>query len=181
MAAFGALRKPIFETKHVELQTKKAVYLTLVVSILLFGAESWCLTEELLDRLRVFHNQCIRTMCGVTLWHQWHFSIRNRDLRARMKIESLDHYISVRKLRWAGHVARMGHERLPRKFLTSWVRNPRPHGRPQLTFGHSLNKTLEQAGITTVFGGKKNAKGWSDLAQDRGAWRTLIHSTAVHT
>ena len=105
------MRKPIFETKHVELQTKKAVYLTLVVSILLYGAESWCLTEELLDRLRVFHNQCIRTMCGVTLWHQWHFSIRNRDLRARMKIENLDHYISVRKLRWAGHVARMGHRR----------------------------------------------------------------------
>ena len=79
-------------------------------------------------------------------------------------------------LAWA-----MGHERLPRKFLTSWVRNPRPHGRPRLTFGHSLNKTLEQAGIETDFGGKKNAKGWSDLAQDRGAWRTLIHSTAVHT
>ena len=98
-----------------------------------------------------------------------------------MKIENLDNYISVRKLRWAGHVARMGHERLPRKFLTSWVRNPRPHGRPQITYGHSLNKTLEQAGITTVFGGKKNVKGWSDLAQDRGAWRTLIHSTAVHT
>ena len=38
------------------------------------------------------------------------------------------------------------------------------------TFGHSLNKTLKNAGITTDF------KGWSEQAQDRGAWRTLIHS-----
>ena len=49
---------------------------------------------------------------------------------------------------WAGHVARMGHERLPRRFLTSWIRNPRPHGPPQFTYGHSLNKTLEWAGIS---------------------------------
>ena len=57
----------------------------------------------------------------------------------------------------------MGHERLPRKFLTSWVRNPRPHGRPQFTYGHSLNKTLENAGITTDF------ERWSEMAQDREA------------
>ena len=61
------------------------------------------------------------------------------------------------------HVARMGHERLPRRFLTSWVRNPRPHGRPQFTYGHSLNKTLKWAGISTDFAV------WSELAEDRPA------------
>ena len=108
-------------------------------------------TEELLDRLRVFHNQCVRAMCGVKLWHQWRHGIRNRELRRRLKMEALDQLVAARKLRWAGHVARMGHERLPRRFLTSWIRNPRPHGRPQFTYGHSLNKTLEWAGISTDF------------------------------
>ena len=128
--------------------------------------------EELLDRLRVFHNQCVRAMCGVKLWHQWRHGIRNRELRKRLKMESLDQLIAARKLRWAGHVARMGHERLPRRFLTSWIRNPRPHGRPQFTYGHSLNKTLEWAGISTDFAV------WSELAQDRPAWRALILATA---
>ena len=178
--AFGALRNSIFDSRHIELQTKKSVYLTIVINILLYGAENWCLTEELLDRLRVFHNQCVRDMTGVKLWHQWNHGIRNRELRNRMKMESMDHYISVRKLRWAGHVARMGPERLQRKFLTSWVRNPRPHGRPQFTYGHSLNKTLGRAGITSKFSGTKDAKGWGDLAQDREAWRKLIHSTALY-
>ena len=77
------------------------------------------------------------------------------------------HYISLRKLRWAGHIARMAQDRAPRKFLTSWIRRPRPHGRPQFTFGHSLNKTLKRAGISTDF------KEWTELAQDReGAGRS---------
>ena len=46
-------------------------------------------------------------------------------------------------LRWAGHVARMPEERLPRKLLTGWVEHPRPHGRPEQTFGHALDKALK--------------------------------------
>ena len=99
-------------------------------------------------------------------------AIRNSELRKRLRLETLDFYVELRKLRWAGHVARMGYERIPRKFLTSWVHNPRPIGRPQFTYGHSLNKTLENAGITTDF------EGWSEMAQDRGAWRAQIHRAA---
>ena len=68
----------------------------------------------------------------------------------------------------------MGPERIPRKFLTAWVRHPRPHGRPQYTFGHSLNKTLERAGITTDF------KTWSQMAQDRASWRARIYGLAEY-
>ena len=101
--------------------------------------------------------------------------ISSAALRDRMRLENIDHYVSLRKLRWAGHVARMNMERLPRKFLTSWVRQARPHGRPQFTYGNSLNKTLRRAGISTDFGV------WTKLAQDRkdrNGWRGRIYSTA---
>ena len=42
------------------------------------------------------------------------------------------------------------------------------HARPQFAYGHSLDKTLEQAGITADFGGK-NVEGRSDLAQAQQA------------
>ena len=164
---FGALKKSIFRTRYIKPCTKKNVYTTIILSILLYGSESWCLTEKLMNRLRTFHNQCIRTMCGVTRWHTMTHEISNKTLRDRMGMESIDQYISERKLRWAGHVARMEHSRLPRKFLTSWVQHPRPVVRLQYTFGHSLNKTLERAGISTKF------KEWSALAQDRTGWREL--------
>ena len=172
--AFGALRKPIFENKHISFQTKKVVYVTLIINIALYGAECWCLTEDLLARLRAFHHRCIRVMCGVTRWHVWRHHIRNAELRSRLRLETIDVYIWYRQLRWAGHVARMGHERFPRKFLTSWVRHPRPHGRPQFTYGHSLNKTLSRAGFPTEF------KEWTKLAQDRASWRARVYALAEY-
>ena len=49
--AFGVLRGSVFGSKRIKLETKKTVYLTLVVNILLYGSECWCLTEALLHRL----------------------------------------------------------------------------------------------------------------------------------
>ena len=170
--AFGALRESVFGSKRIKLETKKTVYLTLVVNILLYGSECWCLTEALLHRLRVFHHGCVRAMLGVKRSAVWRCRIKTSKLLEEMRMETIDHYISLRKLRWAGHIARMPKDRLPRKFLTSWIRRPRPHGRPQYTFGHSLNKTLKQAGIPGGFGE------WTALAQDRRCWRDRIYSTA---
>ena len=173
--AFGALRGSVFGSKRIKLETKKTVYLTLVVNILLYGSECWCLTEALLHRLRVFHHGCVRVMLGVRRSAVWRCRIKTSKLLEEMRMETIDHYISLRKPRWAGHIARMPMDRYPRLFLTSWVRRPRPHGRPQYTFGHSLNKTLRRAGISTDF------KKWRALAQDRTPWRDLIYSTAKYS
>ena len=86
-----------------------------------------------------------------------------------LRLETIDVCIGQRKIRWTGHVARMGPERILRKFVTAWARRPRPRGRPQYTFGHSLNKTLTRAGITSDF------EGLRAMAQDREAWRAHIH------
>ena len=83
----------------------------------------------------------------------------------------MEHHVSLRKLRWAGHLARMPMTRLPRQFLTSWVNHPRSHGRPKYTYGHSLTKSLKRAGIPSVYL-------WSQLAQDRSNWRKLFYSKA---
>ena len=37
-----------------------------MLSVLLYGCESWCLTEVLFNRLRVFRARCLRVMARVT-------------------------------------------------------------------------------------------------------------------
>ena len=169
--AFGALRSCIFSSTTVSFRTKKIVYLALILSILLYGCESWCLTEALLHKLRLFHRQCIRAMCRVNRYHTRIHRIHSSELLARVGLYSIDTYVSRRQLRWAGHVARMDYSRLPRKMLSAWVCNKRPRGCPQFTYGRGLRKALHKAAI--------DDSNWFELAMDRAKWRLSIEQMIV--
>src|SRR6056297_2266365 len=57
------------------------------------------------------------------------------SLFAKLHVHSMDHYLNTRYIRWAGHVARMSENRLPRRMLTAWVDNPRPRGKSHYGYG----------------------------------------------
>jgi hypothetical protein len=164
-AAFGALRPCIFAKKGVSRRVKGMIYSSLVIAILLYGSECWSVTEELLRRLRAFHNKCARIMCQITMHHTIKHHIKTIDLFKQLGIRSIDDYYHSRLLRWAGHVARMDFSRTPRKLLTAFVEHNRPTGRPCMTFGQTLTKTLKLYEIDT--------KTWMTVAQDRHQWRLL--------
>ena len=67
--AFGALRGCVLSSTHINMTAKRVVYEVLILAILLYGAESWSVTEEMLRRLRVFHARCVRAMCRVSRKH----------------------------------------------------------------------------------------------------------------
>jgi len=164
--AFGSLRNCIFSASNVDKAAKSAVYITVVIAVLLYGCESWCLTEELLGRLRVFHAQCIRVMCRVTLKHTWEHHLSSQCLARRLGLDSIDILVTRRQLRWLGHVRRMGDERLPRRMLSSWVAHPRPIGAPKITYGRSVGKAL------TLFG--VDQARWFEFAEDQVGWEKML-------
>ena len=168
-AAFGALRENFFSNRLVNPKEKGQVYVTLCLTILLYGSESWCVREDLFRRMRNFHNTCVRAMCRVNRLHTRRHRITSAELYQRLGIKSLDSYYNGRLLRWAGHVARMPMTRTPRRLLTGWVNHRRLVGAPQTTFGRTLNKALAASGLPTHFSG---ARGWQAAAQDRASWRT---------
>ena len=43
----------------------------MIISILLYGAETWTLKALDVRRLTVFHNHCVRTILGVSRFGQW--------------------------------------------------------------------------------------------------------------
>ena len=138
-----------------------------MLSIALYGSECWCLPEPLLERLRVFHAQCLRAMCRVTRVHTWRCHISTQELGQLMGIDSIDTYIYRRQLRWLGHVARMPFdERTPRRMLSSWVAHPRPRGAPPMTYGRSIERALDAFHI--------DRRDWPRLAADRTTWRETL-------
>ena len=108
-------------------------------------------------------------MCRVnrllTITHR----ITTQSLLDRLKLSSIDDYITTRQLRWAGHVARMPFNRLPRKMLSCWVRHKRPKGAPRFTYGRSLKKALKKANI--------QLDNWQEAAANRAQWRKSIHES----
>ena len=167
--AFGALRTCIFSSSAITNEAKRAVYTAIVLSITLFGCETWSLTETLLHRLRGMHAQHLRAMCRVTRTHVWKHHLSTQELGQRLGLESIDMEIARRQLRWAGHVSRMDYEsRLPRRMLSSWVPHPRPVGAPMMTYGRSLFKAMDKLQL--------DAARWHELAGDRSAWRTMLRT-----
>ena len=72
--------------------------------------------------------------------------------------------IKFRRLRWAGHVARMEEGRSAFKILTGKPTGKRPLGRQE----DNIRMDLEEIGI--------NAGNWVDSAQDRNYWRALANA-----
>ena len=126
--AFGALKKSLFSNRSISYEAKSAAYKSLILPILLYGAESWCVTEALYNHLRNFHHACIRSMCRINRSQVFAFRISTDQLLERLSLKRIDYYISRRQLSWLGHTARMSFDRLPRKLLSSWVCNRRLKG-----------------------------------------------------
>ena len=76
--------------------------------------------------------------------------------------------INSRRLRWAGHVARMEEGRSSFKILTGKSTGKRPLGRPRRRWEDNIRTDLEEIGI--------NAENWVDSAQDRNYWRALVNA-----
>ena len=164
--AFGGLRKSLFSNASICYEAKRLVYEGLILMILLYSSECWCLTEKLYSKLRVFHARCARSMCRVNRRHTHKHHISTAELLTRLHLKPADAYVTKRQLQWAGHVIRMGYERLPRKMLTSWVAEKRPVGCPYFTYGRSLYKALSKAHIPRA--------NWAALASNRDEWRENI-------
>jgi len=74
--------------------------------------------------------------------------------------------VKSRRMRWVGHVARMGEERVVHRFLVGKPEGKRPFGRPRRRWEDNLKMDLLEVG-----GGSGD---WMELAQDRDRWRAIV-------
>ena len=74
--------------------------------------------------------------------------------------------IKSRRIRRAGHVARMGEERGAYRVLVGKPEGKRPLGRPRRRWVGNIRMDLQEVG-----GGYVD---WIGLVQDRDRWRTLV-------
>jgi hypothetical protein len=76
--------------------------------------------------------------------------------------------IMSRRMRWAGHVARIGEKRNVYRLLEGKPEGKRPLGRPRHRWIDNNKMDLLEIGLSVV--------DWIGLAQDRYRWRALVNS-----
>jgi hypothetical protein len=73
-----------------------------------------------------------------------------------------------RRMRWAGHVARMGEKRNVYKLLVGKPEGKRPLRRPRRRWIDNIKIDLSEIGLSVV--------DWIGLTQDRHRWRALVNA-----
>jgi hypothetical protein len=100
--------------------------------VVLYGCETWSVTFGEEYRLRVFEKRVLRRMTGPKReedgsWRKLH----NDELHSLYTSSNIVRVIKSRRMRWAGHVARLGEGRGIYRVLVGRPEGKRPLGRPR--------------------------------------------------
>ena len=168
-AAFGRLRKRVFDDHDIQINTKILVYKAIVLPTLLYGSETWTPYRRHLKILEKYHLRCLRRFLCIS----WEDRCTNTSILEATKCTSIEAMLIRNQLRWAGHVLRMPEYRLPKQVLFSQLKEgTRTKGGQKKHFKDNLKANLKKCNI--------NDNNWETLTQDRVSWKRILHEGATH-
>ena len=136
--------------------------------VVLYGCETWSLKLREERRLRVFENRVLRGIFGSErdeVTGEWR-KLHNEDLSDLYFLPNIVRVVKWRRMRWAGHVARMGQGRRVHRVLVGKPEGKRPLGRPRRRWEDNIKMDLQEVG--------GSCGDWMELAQDRDRWRARV-------
>ena len=141
--AFATMKR-VLCNKDIPATLRIRLYNATVTNILLWGCESWALTEELRRKLEVCHHRFLRKMIGITIYDVKDNHISNEQVREELNnCYTFHQSLEMRRARWLEKLALMGCNRGPKNALRSWIYNkPRKQGGQQQHIRTSLSITL---------------------------------------
>jgi hypothetical protein len=117
-------------------------------------------------RLRVFENRVLRRIFGPKRdeatgeWRRLH----NEELNDLYSSSNIIRVIKSRRMRWAGHVARVVEKRGAYRILVGRPEGRRPLGRPRRRWEDNTKMDLREV------------DGGHGLVQDRDRWQALVNA-----
>jgi hypothetical protein len=166
-ACYHSVQK-LLSSRLLSKNLKIKIYRTIILPLVLYGCETWSLTLREERRLRVFENRVLRRVFGPKrddVTKEWR-KLHNEDLNDLYSLPNIVRVVKLRRIRWAGHVARMGKDRGAYRVLVGKPEGKSPLGRPRRRWEDNIKIDLQEVG-----GGGGD---WMELAQNRDRWRALV-------
>jgi hypothetical protein len=143
---------------------KIRLYKTIILPVVLYGRETWSLTLREEHIPKVFENRVLWRIFGPRrdeVTGEWR-KLHNEELHDLYSSPSISRIIKSQRMRWAGHVARMG------RILMGKPEGKRQLGRPRCRWVENIRMDLGEMGWGDV--------DWIGLAKERNRWRALANS-----
>jgi hypothetical protein len=135
---------------------KVKIYKTIILPAVLYGCETWSLKLREEHRLRVFENRVLRRIFGPKrdeVTGEWR-KLYNEERHHLYSSPDIIRQVKSRRMRWAGHVARMGGEIKVYKVLVGKPEGKRPLGRPRRRWEDGIRMDLGEIGLGVWIGFK---------------------------
>ena len=150
--------------KRLPIHSRSRVYDACIRSVMLYGAETWPLTQRLERSIISCDRRMLRYMTGVRL--QDH--VPSLEVAGRCELHQISDVLRKRRLGWYGHVKRRGEGEALATIRDWTVEGRRPRGRPRKTWLDNVREDMRLLGIT------------EEMALDREMWRSAIARPTPH-
>ena len=168
-AAYFKLQK-VWKSSKIFTKTKIRIFKSNVVSVLLYGCESWRMTRGDEQKLDVFLHTSLRRILKIS----WEQHTSNDEVRRSAGVtETLSRTVQRRRWTFIGHILRRDNRNLAKNALTWTPEGKRKRGRPKETYRRTVERERQQMGFNS----------WSAaaaVARDRGKWKDIIASSMIH-
>jgi len=111
--AFGKLQRRLWSEHSVSLPINIAVYQAVVLSMLLYGCESWVLYRRSVHKLDEFHMRCQCRIAGIK-WQDW---VPTTEVLHLCGITGIEAFLLQAQFHWVDHVVRMQDNCIPKQIL----------------------------------------------------------------
>lgn len=166
--AFAQLRN-LWRSRRISERLKLRIFNSNVKSVLLYGSETWRVTNAITNKLQAFVNKRLRIICGIF----YPEVISNSDLLQRCRQSPLAVEIGRRKWKWIGHTLRKAPDDIARQAINWNPPGRRKPGGQRTTWQSSVRR--EAAQQTSTFAEV------AVLASRRRRWEQFIDALRFST
>lgn len=148
-SASHSLSRILWFQRRIRMRTKLRVFTSVIIPTLLYGLERTVLLKPQVHRLESFLIRCLSIILGISIRDMK----RNTTIRKLSNQQRLSSILSQRRLRFLGHLSRMGDHRLPKQLIVSaLVGGQRAPGGQKLRWNNLISIDLRPAHSQTTEG-----------------------------
>ena len=144
--------------QRIPLRSRSNIYHACIRSVMLYGAETWPLTQRLERVIVSCDRRMLRYMSGVRLQER----VASKEVARRCGLRQITDVLRTSRLRWYGHVRRR-EEGEALATVRDWtVQGRRPRGRPRKTWMDNVREDMRSLNLT------------DEMTEDRLIWKNAI-------